>query len=157
MITPAYEAFVNDTAMELFGLSQKERDEKNKKNEAITKVKEFLSDKNNYIKICDACKSRAIALIKETTNDQDNCKTGTIGDLVVSDGKKVPNPKKTDLVLKFGGVNGFFINHIKENYHGSNGESVVISCGIKLSDNYSNMIIEKYGCDKSDKSISCVV
>lgn len=75
-------------------------------------MKEFLSDKNNYIKICDACKSRAIALIKETTNDQYNCKTGTIGDLVWSDGKKVPNTKKTDLVLKSGGVNGFFINHI---------------------------------------------
>ena len=117
MISPAYKSFVNDTAMELFGLSQKERDEKNKKNEAITKVKEFLSDKNNYNKICDACKSRAIALIKETTNDQDDCETGTIGDLVGSDEKKVPNPKKTDLVLKSGGVNGFFINYIKENYH----------------------------------------
>ena len=62
-------------------------------------MKEFLSDKNNYIKICDACKSRAIALIKETTNDQDNCKTGTIGDLVGSDGKKFLILKRQILYL----------------------------------------------------------
>lgn len=149
MITPAYESFVNDIAMEFLGLSQKEKEAKAQEKEAINKVNEFLSNKTNYDKMCNAFKSRAIALIKETANERDDCETGTIGDFIGSNGKKIPNPKVTDLVIEPNGGKGLCVDFVKSNYHGVTAPFVMISASIKLSKDYIEDAIENYGANKS--------
>lgn len=49
MITPAYEAFVNDTAMELFGLSKKEKEAKAAKLAADQKEREEFNKKCDLV------------------------------------------------------------------------------------------------------------
>lgn len=63
MITPAYEAFVNDTAMELFGLSKKEKDEKNKKE--INNLSDKEIGKNSAINTCISYEDRNDQLLKK--------------------------------------------------------------------------------------------
>ena len=49
MITPAYESFVNDTAMELFGLSKKEKEAKAAKLAAVQKEREEFNKKCDLV------------------------------------------------------------------------------------------------------------
>lgn len=158
MLTYAYESFVNDIACELFGLSQKEKEAKAQEKDAINKVKEFLSNKANYDKMCNAFKTRAISLIKESANETDDCETGTIGDFICTDGTKMPNPKASDLIIEPNGNNGFCIDYVKSNYHGVTAPFVMISASIKLSDAFIANAIKKYNANKSyAKQLCCIV
>lgn len=158
MISPVYESFVDTIACELFGLSQKEKEAKAQEKEAVNKVKEFLSNKANYDKMCNAFKSRAITLIKETANECDDCETGTIGDFIGTDGKKIPNPKVADLVIEPNGGKGLCVEFVKSDYHGATAPFVMISASIKLSNAFIENAIEKYSANKSyANQVYCIV
>lgn len=72
MISPAYETFVNGIAMELFGLSKKEKEAKAQKKtiekEKADKANQWISNNSNKQKMLNACMNEMLEYYEESLN-----------------------------------------------------------------------------------------
>ena len=72
MISPAYESFVNNTAMELFGLSKKEKEAKAQKKaiekEKADKANQWISNNSNRQKMLNICINEMLEYYEEFLN-----------------------------------------------------------------------------------------
>lgn len=144
MLTPAYESFVNDIANEVFGLSQKEKEE----NKAIRDIKKYLSVKSNYDHLCEKFKKHAVEFI---------------GDIIYKSGisKELPTPTANDFVIaKCNDKNcgKIIINQMRLKYNHEDGGYVQVYCNMKLSDEFKKNLQLKYDVNPSDviESPGCI-
>ena len=144
MLSPAYESFVNDIAMEFLGLSKKEKDESFE----VNKAKEYLENKSNYNSLCEKFRKHAVVFI---------------GDVIYSDSapRNMPIPKASDFEITdcdhkiCGKVK---VNQMRLKYVQSDGGFVQICCSMKVSESFKNKVASKYHTTVDDlfDSTSCI-
>ncbi len=136
MITLAYESFINDIANEVFGLSQKERDE----NKAINDAKNYLLNKSNYNQLCEKFKKHAVTFIGDSIYKRNI-------------NKKLPIPTANDFEISkcndknYGKVS---VNQMRLKYIQEDGGYIQVGCSMRLTENFKNNLKFKYDVNPSD-------
>ncbi len=147
MITPAYESFVNDTAMELFGLSKKEKEAKAAKQKAI-------DDFDRKMELCEKIlkdKSK-MNLINKKLSEYAAKKYEDAAGIIFSGempkGARVP--KASD--FKSNDIDTFSGEYGKTKWDGHNPE---ITISYKMTDDYCNYLF-KIAKDQNSEYVETV-